>query len=283
MTTPVAANDVRRLSPCELLVAILNDVRDFHIARDRHWYRIPVSSVDKFLHDSWPPQWLAFYQTLAFGQEAHSVRYYAQVLGIKRAPRWQLFPEEPQDQKSQQRYYQLFLEPLRQLPQPILSRRLRRIVFIPTTWQKFASASEINDLYHGSPLEDRLWAELKRSQILAERQEFVEVKKQRYELDFVVYCAKGNLNLETDGDTWHANSEGAAKDNRRDNALESRGWRVLRFTTAQINEEIAEYCIPTIADTVNRLGGIDDGGLISRKVDLNAPDGVYQMRLFDNA
>jgi len=283
VSTLMAANDVSRLSPCELLIAILNDVRDFHVARDRHWYRIPVSSVDKFLHDSWPPQRLAFYQTLAFGQEAHSVRYYAQVLGMKRAFRWQLFPEEPRDQKSQQLYYQLFLEPLRQLPQPILSRRLRRIVFIPTTLQKFASASEINDLYHGSPLEDRLWAELKRSQILAERQEFVEVKKQRYELDFVVYCTKGNLNLETDGDTWHANSEGAAKDNRRDNALESRGWRVLHFTTAQINEEMAEYCIPTIADTVNRLGGIDDGGLISRKVELNVPDGGYQMRLFDDA
>jgi very-short-patch-repair endonuclease len=267
---------------CELLVAILNDVRDFHIARDRHWYRIPVSSVNKFLRDSWPPQWLAFYQTLAFGQEAHSVRYYAQVLGIKRSPRWQLFPEEPRDDKSHQLYFQLFLEPLRQLPLPILSRRLRRIIFISTTWQKFINASEINDLYYGSPLEDRLWAELKRRQILTERQEFVEVKKRRYELDFVVYCANGNLDLETDGDTWHANAEGAAKDNRRDNALESRGWRVLRFTTAQINEEMSEYCIPTIADTVNSLGGVDDGGLISRKIDLDAPDGAYQMRLFDN-
>jgi len=282
MTTQAIPDDDGRLSRCELLVAILNDVNDFRIARDWHWYRIPIISVEKYLRDSWPPQWLAFYQTLAFGQEAHSVRYYAQVLDIKKVFRWQLFADEPQDQKSQQRYYQLLLEPLRQLPQPILSRRFRRIVFIPTTWQKFVSASEINDLYSGSPLEDRLWAELKRGRILAERQEFVEIKKRRYELDFVVYCAKGNLNLETDGDTWHANPEGAAKDNRRDNALESRGWRVLRFTTTQINEEMPEYCIPTISDTINRLGGIDDGGLISRKIDPDAPDGAYQLRLFDN-
>lgn len=31
----------------ELLVAILNDVRDFHFARDAGWYRIPVESVGK--------------------------------------------------------------------------------------------------------------------------------------------------------------------------------------------------------------------------------------------
>jgi hypothetical protein len=155
------ADNADKLPECEVLVAIVNDVRDYRIARDRNWYRIPVSSVRKFLHDRWPPQWLAFYQTKVFGEEAHSVRYYARVLGIRTAFRWQLFPEEPQDKGSERRYYQLILEPLRQLPRPILSRRLRRIVFITTTWQRFIDATEINDLYHGSPLEDRLWAELK--------------------------------------------------------------------------------------------------------------------------
>ena len=75
---------------------------------------------------------------------------------IREVCRWELFPDEPEDSKSQRRYYKLELSPLSRLEQPILSRRLRRITFIPTTWEKFTSASEINDLWDESPLEDRL-------------------------------------------------------------------------------------------------------------------------------
>ncbi len=53
------------------------------------------------------------------------------------------------------RYYQLLLGNLQPLPKPILSRRLRRITFIPTTRKKFKTAIEINDLWDESPLEDR--------------------------------------------------------------------------------------------------------------------------------
>jgi hypothetical protein len=74
----------------EVLVAILNNHRDFAIARDSHWYRIPVASVDKWLKTRWPPEWLAFYQTKAFGPEKHAVNYYARVLYIRQVRRWQL-------------------------------------------------------------------------------------------------------------------------------------------------------------------------------------------------
>jgi hypothetical protein len=66
-------------------------------------------------------------------------------------------------------------------------------------------AVEINDLYDESPLEDRLWAEMKRLQIHAERQEFVRADQHDYALDFALYCALGKIDVETDGDTWHAN------------------------------------------------------------------------------
>jgi hypothetical protein len=52
---------------------------------------------------------------------------------------------------------------------------------------------EINDLYDESPLEDRLWVEFKRVEIGAERQEFVEVKKRLYALDFAICCALGKI------------------------------------------------------------------------------------------
>ena len=198
----------------EVLVAILNNLLDFAVARDEHWYRIPVSSVRRFLKDRWPPDWLAFYQTKVFGDEAYAVNYYAQVLEVRKAHRWQLFPDEPLDEKSQRLYYQIILGPLQRLPQPIVSRRWRRIVFIPTTWQKFVDAVEINDLYDESPLEDRLWVELKRLKISAERQFFIMVKDRFYSLDFAFLCALGKLDVETDGDTWHSDPDCIPEDNR---------------------------------------------------------------------
>jgi very-short-patch-repair endonuclease len=227
----------------EVLVAIMNNHDDFIIAYDQHWYRIPMSSVEKRLKNRWPPRWLSFYQTKIFGHEGYAISYYAKIVDIQLVYRWQLFPNLPRDKKSNQRYYQLLLEPLQRLPLPILSRRWRRILFIPTTWEKFIHAVEINDLYDDSPLEDRLWAELKRLKIQAERQEFVKVKRQNYVLDFAIYCAKGKIDIEANGDTWHANPKKAAQDNRRNNALESVGWKVLRFSTPQIQEEMAEYSV----------------------------------------
>ena len=267
----------------EVLVAILNNLLDFAVARDQHWYRIPVGSVHKWLKDRWPPRWLAFYQTKVFGSEAFAVNYYARVLGVRQVYRWQLFPDQPRDEKGRRRYYQLILEPLQRLPKPILSRRRRRIVFIPTTWQKFSSAVEINDLYDESPLEDRLWAELKRLQISAERQEFVPVKDRSYALDFAIYCTSGKIDVETDGDTWHADPERIPLDNLRDNDLETTGWRVLRFNTTHIREKMAEYCLPTIVENINRLDGVDEEErLVPRRINLDGPDGAYQLGLFDD-
>lgn len=265
-------------TPGELLVAILNEPRDYHFARDEHWYRIPITSATKYLKKRWPPRRLAFYQTKIFAEERYSVRYYADVLDIDRATREELFPNEPAGAKSGRNYYRLRLGPLQLLPAPIFSRRARRITFIPSTWVKFTTALEINDLYHGSPLEDRLWAALKRRNIPVEREEYLTAGDQNYALDFAVYCATDNLDIETDGDAYHANPEKAAHDNRRNNNLAAVGWRVLRFNTHQINEEMDAYCIPTIVQTINDLGGIDD--VIPRKAD-SRPDRPYQMSLFD--
>ncbi|GBC63163.1 hypothetical protein DENIS_4156 [Desulfonema ishimotonii] len=264
-----------------VLVAIVNNIPDFSIARDGHWYRIPVASAEKWLKKSWPPRWLAFYQTKVFGPEAWSVRHYARVTDIRKVYRWQIFPEESQKSKRNKRYYQLFLEPLRQLPSPIFSRRWRRIVFIPTTWKKFVNALEINDLYNESPLEDRLWAEFRRLKIQAERQEFVTANRCHYALDFAIYCLNGKLDVETDGDFWHVTPDSARQDNIRDNNLKTEGWRVLRFTSRQVREEMESYCIGTISENISRLGGIEKGRSGGEKITLK-PGGGRQLGLFDD-
>ena len=87
--------------------------------------------------------------------------------------------------------------------------------------------------------------------------------------------------METDGDTWHSNPKRIPEDNRRDNALETAGYKSLRFNTWQICEEMAEYCIPTIVKNIEQAGGIDAGRLIPRQLNPDDPE-VRQLSLFDD-
>ena len=265
----------------QVLVAILNNPENFGRARDHHWYPIPVSSVERWLKGRWPPDILAFYQTKIFGREAFAVNYYARVGSLCEVRRADLFPDERDEEKASRRYYRITLDALQRLPKPILSRRARRIVFIPTTWEKFARAVEINDLFDESALEDRLWAEFKRLQIAAERQEFVQVQGRCYSLDFAIYCTDGKLDVETDGDAWHADPARIPLDNRRDNDLQTGGWKTLRFNDFQISERMAEYCLPRIVENIDNLGGVDEGRIVPRQINLRSP-GTRQLGLFDD-
>jgi very-short-patch-repair endonuclease len=264
-----------------VLVGVMNNARDLEIARTQRWYRIPIDAARKWVGERWPPQWLAFYQTKAFATEPCSINYYAPVREVRQVTRAELFPDEPENPKTGRRYFQVMLGAVEKLSQPILSRRWRRIVFIRTTWQKFRSAAEVNDLYDESPLEDRLWAELKRRQIQAERQEFVTVNGRDYALDFAFYCARGKLAVETDGDIWHGDRARIPQDNLRDNDLETAGWKLLRFNTLQLNDAMVDYCVPTIVNNLNALGGLEEGRVVPR--DLHAgPSHPSQLSLFDD-
>ena len=238
----------------EVLVAIMNNLADWEIVKSQLWYRVPVDKAPK----RWPPQWLAFYQTKVFKEEAFAIRYFAKVRMIRRVSRQDLFPNEPQNHKSNREYYQVFLDGLEKLAIPIVSYRFRRVSFIPTTWHKLMAAEEINDLFDESPLEDALWTEMKKLDMRAERQYYLEHKDEWFALDFALFCQSGKLDVETDGDTWHADPERIPEDNRRNNALASLGWHVLRFNTSEVRETRAEYCVPQIVTTVNKLGGLDE-------------------------
>jgi very-short-patch-repair endonuclease len=266
----------------EVLVAIVNDPDDMRLARDAGWYRIPVGSARKWLKDCWPPRWLAFYQTKVFGPEAYAVNYYATVQGVRTVSRADLFPGMPRNHPRAGRlYYQLLLGDFQRLAQPIVSRRLRRIVFIPTTFGKFETAVEINDLWDESPLEDRLWAVLKQVRIRAERQYPVEIENSTYFLDFAIFCNEGKIDVETDGDTWHSDLERIPLDNQRDTALVSKGWYVVRFSTSQIREQPEEYCVRPVMATINRLGGLDHTTGVPVRYNPDDPLGPQQLGLFD--
>lgn len=91
----------------------------------------------------------------------------------------------------------------------------------------------------------------------------------------------GKLDVETDGDLWHADPRRIPLDNLRDNDLETAGWKLLRFNTRQINEQLADYCLPTVVENINNLGGVDEGQLGGRRVNLD-PAAPAQPPLFDD-
>ncbi len=70
-----------------------------------------------------------------------------------------------------------------------------------------------------------------------------------------------------------------ARHKLRDNDLETRGWKILRFGERQIPEQAADHCISTAAESINVLGGVDESRVIPRKINLDP--GSYQPSLFD--
>ena len=182
----------------ELLVGIVNSLSDFELIQNQLWYRITVDKADNLLKRRWPPKWIAFYYSGALKNFPQMIIHYAKVSSIKTVIRKQLLPDEKENYKSKRSYYKISFNKVESLIKPILSRRWRRIVFIQTTYKKFINAVEVNDLFDGSKLEDRLWTELKRNRISAERQQVVKADEKFYFLNFAIHCKKGKLDIETD-------------------------------------------------------------------------------------
>jgi len=236
----------------DVLVAIMNNRRDFEIAKTGHWYRIPVKSAPKNILEA---EWLAFYQTKVFGEERWAIRYYAKINGCSTVRRRELLPDQPDHPRANNEYYRLDVGNLQRLTRPIVSQRGRFMVFIPTTWEKFQRAEEINDLFHESPLEDKLYEGLKGRGIETERQFFIRAERAQYCLDFAIFCEKGNIDVECDGDAWHSQSAAVKQDRKRNNALTSQGWAVLRFGSQELNTQLND-CLRQIESTIRRQGGI---------------------------
>ncbi len=240
----------------EFLVALLLRTSALDILKNEGWYHIPVDNAPK----RWPPEVMAFYQGRVFGKDdAYQIRYYGEVKQIDVVPRRELFPDDKENQyKAEKLYYQIQLDDLLQREMPIISYRPRRLVFVPTTQAKFEAADQINDLFDGSPLEDRLWSALKYINILAERQWKIIVENKNYYLDFAIFCKKGKLAIETDGYTYHYDDRNQIDyDTWRRNDIEMDGWRSLHYTTKQVKDDWTPY-LAQIQTVIKQLGGLEE-------------------------
>lgn len=175
-----------------VLVAIMNNRRDFDIARDDSWYRVPADYAPRGTAEAVV---LAFYFTQVFGNDKWSIRWYAPVRGHELVRRRDLFPDGPHHSRADKMYYKIQLGPLMQLERPILSLHWRRITFIETTWDRLMAAEEINDLYASGA--DGLYVTLKEAGFYPEREFSVREGGVRYVVDVAIPCQTGTVVITT--------------------------------------------------------------------------------------
>lgn len=146
--------------PARVLVAVMNNPRDLLITREEGWYRIPLKRAPRQV----AADYLALYQTAAFETERWAINYIAPIKHYYVAHRRQLLPDEADPPRAGDRYYKVVIGPLKKLPAPVPSRRLRRITFIATTLDRLLAARDVSDLWLVGVSEDALWVEFQPSE-----------------------------------------------------------------------------------------------------------------------
>lgn len=231
-----------------VLVAVLNSQRDWQIAREEGWYRIPLGQVPRRV----AADYLAFYQTGIFGEEGHAVNYYAPIRAFHVARRAELLPKEADHPRAQQWYYKIEIGPLQRLDRPVRSRRLRRVSFIPTTLRRLLVAQEINDLWWRDDGQERLRRALCEAGLQVACDYRVGNPPDDIWVDLAVFCRDGRIAVLVE-DVAGPRPE-LREGSVASYALAAAGWHVLCFSRQQMEEELPS-CVAAVAALVHRLGG----------------------------
>lgn len=177
-----------------VLVAVMNNRRDFERVRDQGWYRVPVQHAPPSTAEA---DYVAFYFTKSFGEERWAIHWYAPVRGHEMTRRRDLLPAEPDHPRADHAYFKLQLGPLERLEPPIVSLRWRRVTFIETTWDRFQMAQEINELYVSGA--DGLFVTLKEMGLAPEREYPLREAGVEYVVDLAIPCRHGTVAIASEG------------------------------------------------------------------------------------
>lgn len=146
------------LSPTDLiLVCLIPSPRDMEIARLLGWYRIPLRSAPKVVS----VDYLAFYQTSAFGARGGRIEFIVTVRGHELASRAELLRDEADHPRAHEEYYKIQLGALEKLPNPILAKKWKRLTFLYTTGEYLLQAETLNDLVVQNDERKLLWKSLR--------------------------------------------------------------------------------------------------------------------------
>jgi hypothetical protein len=121
------------------------------------WYRIPLRTAPKVV----AVDYLAFYQTGAFGEEKWRINYVAPLQGHELTTRMELLKDEPDHPHARHEYYKLQLGPLQKLARSVPANKWRRITFFYTTGEYLLRAQSIDDLVVQTQERQTLWRALR--------------------------------------------------------------------------------------------------------------------------
>ena len=146
------------LKPTDLiLVCLLPSPRDLEIARLLGWYRIPLRTAPKVV----AVDYLAFYQTSAFGARGGRIEYLAEVHGHELTTRAELLKDEPDHPRAKEEYYKIQLGGLEKLKEPVAAGKWKRITFLYTTGEYLLKARTLHDLVVDGDERQLLWRSLR--------------------------------------------------------------------------------------------------------------------------
>lgn len=146
------------LKPTDLiLVCLLPSPRDLEIARLLGWYRIPLRTAPKVV----AVDYLAFYQTSAFGARGGRIEYVAAVRGHELTTRAELLKDEPNHPRAREEYYKIQVGGLERLEEPVVAGKWKRITFLYTTGEYLLNAKTLNDLVVAGEERQVLWRSLR--------------------------------------------------------------------------------------------------------------------------
>lgn len=129
-----------------VLVAVITRRKDLRLAREQHWYRIPLARMPQGVAASY----LAFFTAARVaGRERSGIYWYARLAGVELLRRRDLLPEE--SQRADELYYRLQLADWQPCARPILNPQGRAFAFIHSTWDRFCQARRICDLTSRAP------------------------------------------------------------------------------------------------------------------------------------
>ena len=146
------------LKPTDLiLVCLLPSPRDLEIARLLGWYRIPFRSAPKVV----AVDYLAFYQTSAFGARGGRIEYISEVRGHELTTRAELLKDEANHPRAKEEYYKIQVGGLEKLKEPVVAGKWKRMTFLYTIGEYLLKAKTLNDLVVDGEERQVLWRSLR--------------------------------------------------------------------------------------------------------------------------
>ena len=234
-------------------------IEKYGIYRIRSWIKNPPEILENRSVKT-----IAFYLPSIFGKKKYSIRHYAKVNKISIAPRYECCPDEPENKRSNAKYYKIDIEEPQRLQEPIFHFRAakkklsrREMILFPTTSEKLHTAKEFNFLFNGSSLEEKMWDALIENGIYPEREWPVKINKERhYYLDFAIFCQEGKFCIEIDGEQ-HLEKKQVLYDNDRTNHTNIKGWKTYRFYEKDLKSDTITGTINQVTEAIQERYGLD--------------------------